>query len=358
MLSRRLTKRCIRSAAPARAWDSRSCRTAYDLTPRLRQKRRIAKLYESQMSHVALTGAAGFLGQAIAIRLSASGRLVRALTRNGKSVPSAYENVASGDLCDADLEALVARCDVLVNCAARVHVLRQEDPATAQSAYCRINKDFPIRLARVAKAAGVRHFVQISSAAAIASVGAPGETISDQTSPRPAGAYGRTKLEADRALLTLSDESFAVSCLRPPAIYGPGVQGWFGLLNRAARLGLPLPLAGTRNQRSFAFSGNIADAVKAVLDQPMSGAWLVTDSEPLSTSELYAMLLALHGHANRLFSIPNPLLNLATKLVLRGRASSLLGDAAFDGSRFADTFRWKPPTSLDNALALTVSARS
>lgn len=310
------------------------------------------------MSHVALTGAAGFLGQAIATRLSASGRLVRALTRNGEPVPSAYESVASGDLCDADLEALVSSCDVLVNCAARVHVLRQEDPATAQSAYRRINTDLPIRLARVAKAAGVRHFVQISSAAAIASVGALGETISDQTSPRPTGAYGRTKLEADRALLGLSNETFAVSCLRPPAIYGPGVKGWFRLLNRAARLGIPLPLAGTRNRRSFAFSGNIADAVEAVLDQPMSGAWLVTDSEPLSSAELYAKLLALHGHASRLFSIPNPLLELASKLVLGGRASSLLGDAAFDGSRFADTFRWKPPTPLDNALALTVSTRS
>ena len=313
---------------------------------------------KKRASRVAITGAAGFLGQAIALRLSTSGILVRALSRSGATDQAAAEDIATGDLCSADLAALVSGCDAIVHCAARVHILKNEDPIKADTAYHRMNIELPVRLAEAAKAAGVRHFVQMSSAAAIASAGALGETMTDETPPRPSGLYGRSKLEADRALLALASDTFAVSCLRPPAIFGPGVQAWFGLFNRAARAGLPLPLARVRNRRSFAFSGNISAAVEAVLGRPLSGTWLVTDSAPLSSADLYARLLALHGHSQRLFAIPAPVLELGGKLVLAGRASSLLGDAAFDGSRFADAFQWSPPTPLDKALALTVNGRA
>lgn len=317
----------------------------------------MAEPTEMPMSQVALTGAAGFLGRTITAKLSAMGYQVRALSRDGRPIPCAVENIATGDLCQADFSAVLADCEAVVHCAARVHVLRGENPKTAEAAYYSVNTELPVRLGEAAKAAGVRRFIQVSSAAAIASTSSPGETVTDETPPRPATPYGRSKLAADRALLALAEQRFTVACLRPPTVYGPGVGAWFALLQRAARAGLPLPLDGVRNRRSLAYSGNVAAAVASALERPLSGAWLMTDSEPVSSAELYARLLALHGHARRIFALPDSLVGLASKMVLGARASSLLTDAAFDGSRFSEAFGWAAPTPLDKALQLTVGAR-
>lgn len=303
---------------------------------------------------VALTGASGFLGRAVAARLAAAGHHVRALTRDGAPVPGAAEAVACGDLLAADHAALLAGCDAVVNCAARVHVLKREAPEAAEAAYRAMNRDLPLRLAEAARAAGVRRFVQLSSLAAVASATAPGEVLTDTSPPRPATPYGRAKLEADAALGAMSDAAFSIACLRPPVIHGPGAGAWFGMLAKAAQLGLPLPVGGIANARSFAFVGNMADAVRAALEGDAAGAFLVTDSAPLSTADLYRRLLALHGHGNRAWRWPAPLIELPARLLLGARAGSLLGNAAASRERFAATFGWMPPIPMDEALALTV----
>ena len=302
----------------------------------------------------AVTGGAGFIGRAIVARLAERGWQVRAITRDGAAVPGAGETAASGDLLLADPRPLFAGCDAIVHCAARVHVLGREDPGQAEIEYRRMNAELPVTLAQAAKAAGARHFIQLSSAAAIASSSGPGETITDAAPPHPSSPYGRSKLAADEALAELADDRFAVVSLRPPAVYGPGVGAWFALYNRAARAGLPLPLGRIVNARSFVFSGNVADAVAQALDAQRSGAWLVTDSDPLSVAALYRKLLALHGHGNRVWVVPRPLVLPAVRLVLRERAASLLASAWFDGARFAREFGWTPPTPLDEGLERTI----
>jgi UDP-glucose 4-epimerase len=271
-------------------------------------------------------------------------------------VAGASEAVATGDLLESDHSVLLAGCDAVINCAARVHIMKRELPASSGHAYHLMNAEFPLQIANAAKAAGAKRFVQLSSVAAIASDCGPDEVLTDETSPRPTSLYGRSKLAADHGLQALASPDFTVASLRPPAIFGPGVGAWFAMFDRAASAGLPLPLSAIRNRRSFAFSGNIADAVTAALRRPHSGAWLVTDSEPLSTADLYDRLSALHGHGRRTFPLPEALVRAAAKLALRGRADSLLGNAAFDGARFAVDFQWQPQTPLDKALALTVGA--
>lgn len=311
---------------------------------------------QRRTSVIGVTGASGFVGRAVCRRLADQGYAVRAFSRGGTAVPGAAENVAAGDLLTADFPRLVAGCEAVVHCAARVHVTAREDAAAAEQAYAESNARLPLRLAQAARAAGVRRFIQLSSAAAIASISAPGETITDATQPRPRSPYGRSKLAADAALSALAGENFAVVSLRPPAIYGPGVGAWFAMFDRAASAGLPLPLGGIANRRSFVFVDNVADAVAAAVARGPSGAYLVTDCSPLASGDLYARLVALHGHGRRVFALPTPLVRAAAKLVLGDRADSLIGDAAFDGSRFADHFGWSAPDPLDKALALTVGA--
>lgn len=293
---------------------------------------------------VAVIGASGFVGKAVVAALARDGHHPLAMTRG-----------QSGDLLTANLAPLFEGCDAVVNCAARVHVMQREDPATAEHAFHAMNTDLPVRMAAAAKQCGVRRIVQLSSVAAISSMSPANAPIGDDSVAQPESSYGRSKRAADEALAAISDDTMSIVSLRPPAIYGPGVGAFFAMLMRVAQIGVPLPVGSIDNRRSFAFVGNIADAVVRATEGTASGPYILTDSAPISTADLYRRLLTLYGHGDRVWNWPAPIIATAAKLLLRSRAQSFIGSAAYDGSRFAETFGWQPPTSMDEALALTVT---
>lgn len=300
---------------------------------------------------IAVTGAAGFLGSAIVRRLTQLGHNVVAITRTGNAPEVAVEQRAVGDLLDVDPAIIVAGCDTVVNCAARVHEVGEGTGPAAAEAHNRMNHQFAAALGAAARTAGCHRLVQISTVAAITSRTAPGIIIDDHVPAHPQSHYGKAKLAADEALASLANAEFAVVSLRPPAIIGEGAAGWFNLLNRAARLGVPMPLGAFENRRSFSFVTNIADAAAASALGGPGGTYIVTDSRPLSTAALYRRLLAFHGHGDRVWNVPTALVAPLVRVVLKSRADSLLGNAHYDGHRFAKAFSWQPPVQFDDALA-------
>lgn len=312
---------------------------------------------------ILVTGASGFLGRAIlragADASAGNGHTMIAASRVGSAADGASETLATGNLVESAASLDLSGVDAVINCAARVHVLKREGAAQAKAQYDAMNAAMPLALARNAREAGVQRFVQISSVAAIASRSAEGEVLDDASLPAPTSAYGQSKLAADTALAELAGNGFTVTSLRPPAIYGPEVGAWFAMLARAARAGLPLPMGAIRNLRSFAYVGNVADAAirTASRDEGLlqSGSFIVSDSLPISTAALYSKLLAIAGHKDRVWRWPEALVRPAAHLVLGSRAQSLLGNAAFDGSRFAQAFDWQPRWTIDDALRLTLT---
>ena len=309
----------------------------------------------SDCQRIAVTGANGFIGRVVCARLAETGHRVRALTRHPAQIPEAEDHLCVEDFGTAQ-GGLFDSCDAVVNCAARVHVTRREDPDEALAAYRAVNRDLALVLARRARDAGATRFIQLSSVAAMGTSAAG--IVRDGDPELPASPYGIAKLEGDRALAALADTRFAVSSLRPPAVFGPGVAVWFAQLMAAARIGLPLPVGRIHNLRSFAYVGNIADAVcLAALGAAghRSGAYLITDSAPVSTAELYRKLLAMCGQPDRVWNWPGGLMRGAATLALGSRAASLVGNAAYDGSRFARDYAWHPRIGFDEALRITMA---
>lgn len=298
------------------------------------------------MAGLAVTGAGGFIGRALIRRLSERGIPARAIVRTPMELRlPGVQFIAAGDLAKADLAPLFEGCDVVVNLAALVH-----RPDAAPEAHLRANRDLPLRLARAARG---KRFVQLSSVSAIASVTAAGEMLDDGSAPRPSGPYGQSKLAADEAL---AKAGVSFVALRPPTVYGPGVPAQFRRLMNCARWGIRLPLGGVANARSMIFAGNLADAIVAAAFGKAEGAFIVTDSSPVSTASLYHALLAAYGRGTWLPSLPAAPLGWLTRAALGDRAESLLASSAFDGSRFAETFGWHPATGFDEAIRLTVDA--
>lgn len=75
-----------------------------------------------------------------------------------------------------------------------------------------INARAALEVARKAKAAGVRHFV-FASSCSVYGLGDDGART-EASEVNPLTAYARSKIQAERLLLDLADESFTVTCLR------------------------------------------------------------------------------------------------------------------------------------------------
>jgi nucleoside-diphosphate-sugar epimerase len=98
-----------------------------------------------------------------------------------------------------------------------------------------INHRGSMRLARAAKAAGVRRFVY-SSSCSVYGAGA-GESKTETSAPNPQTAYAECKLLCEAGLAELADSRFTVTCLRNATAFGASPRMRFDIvLNNLAGL--------------------------------------------------------------------------------------------------------------------------
>jgi nucleoside-diphosphate-sugar epimerase len=81
-----------------------------------------------------------------------------------------------------------------------------------------INVEATVRLARLAREAGVSRFVNSSSCSVYGDAVEP--WVDELTQPRPVTAYGQSKLEAEEGLVAMADERFCVTSLRNATAFG------------------------------------------------------------------------------------------------------------------------------------------
>jgi UDP-N-acetyl-alpha-D-quinovosamine dehydrogenase len=306
---------------------------------------------------VLVTGANGFVGRAVLERLRRDGYAVRAAIRtNSGMLPPDVERT-TGDLHpDRDWSDSLHGVDVVIHLAARVHVMR-ETAADQLDEYRRVNVDGTVNLASCAAAAGVRRFVFVSTLKVNGEAG----RFTEHDGPAPAGPYAQSKHEAEVALRRIAKEhGFEVVIIRPPLVYGPGVQANFGLLMRVIARGIPLPLGAIRNQRSLIGIDNLVDFITACLAHPAAAneTFLVADDEDLSTPDLVRRLARAMGRPARLFPMPSSLLRLGASLCgRRDDADRLLNSLQADISKARTRLSWSPPVSVDDALRRAAQSR-
>ncbi|MBW8305995.1 MAG: SDR family oxidoreductase [Thiobacillus sp.] len=301
-----------------------------------------------------VTGAAGFIGNALCKHFSAHGhQVIRAVRRDA---------TLSGDILFSQIdgatdwaEALTG-CDVVVHLAARVHVMDDtaQDP---RALYQATNTDATLNLARQAAQTGVKRFVYVSS---IKVNGEGRDTPYRETdAAAPEGAYALSKWEAEQGLQRIAaDTGLEVVILRPPLVYGPGVKANFQQLLRMVEGGWPLPLGAIHNRRSFLYLGNFVDAIRLCIEHPAAAGqtFLLEDGQAVSTPELIRALSHAMGRPARLLAVPVKMLELAgTLLGKRAAVARLTGSLYVDSSAIRSRLGWTPPHTLQQGLAATVA---
>lgn len=314
------------------------------------------------MKRVLVTGATGFVGRSLVPFLAKQeGWRVRAVSR--KPMSDCVENVEQMSGLDVgastDWTQALTGVDVVVHCAARVHVMN-ETAADPAALYREINVDGTLNLARQALACGVKRFVFLSSVKVHGEQTEPGLPFYAAQVPAPSDDCARSKLEAEQALQALALEGdMEVVVVRSSLVYGAGVKANFRSMMAWTAKGLPLPLGAIRNARSMVSLDNLVDLIMTCLTHPAAAnqTFLVSDGEDLSTSDLLRRMAGALNRPSRLLPFPACSLVLAASMLgKKSVAQRLCGNLQVDVSHTRETLGWEPPVSVDEALQHTADA--
>lgn len=313
------------------------------------------------MSRVLITGGGGFVGRALIPVLLKRGHDITVSSRDGKvaGLPDDVRVVTTGPLGpDTDWSNALNDVDAVVHLAARVHVMH-DTTANPRAEFRRANTDATRALAEQAAQAGVHRFVYLSSIKVNGERTAPDGAFSADDTPAPEDAYGMSKADGERALFDVARRSgLEPVVLRPPLVYGPGVKGNFLSLLKAAARGLPLPIGCATNIRSLVYVGNLADAIRACLEdrQAPGHVFLVRDAEDVSVGALYRRIGKSLGKAIWTLPFPRAVLRLAGALTGRRDAvGRLLDSLRVDDRQLRNTLAWQPPYSMEEGLKATAA---
>jgi nucleoside-diphosphate-sugar epimerase len=262
-----------------------------------------------------VTGAAGFLGRALARRLLAGGHAVRALVRRRAPegvLDAAVEQVV-GDATDpAALARAVSGCDLVFHLAG---VRRATHPAE----FMRVNAGSTRLLLEACLAAGAarQRFVLAGSLAAVG----PSATPRVEEDPfAPVEPYGASKAEAERIAFGFADR-LPVTIGRPPRIMGPGDRENL-LFFRIAAKGLVLRFGGAERPLSWIDVDDCAEGFALLADRREAAgeAFFVASSEVTSVTQLQRDIARALGVATREIAIP------ARAVELAARAADVVSD--------------------------------
>ncbi|WP_273792677.1 NAD-dependent epimerase/dehydratase family protein [Brucella anthropi] len=281
---------------------------------------------------IAVTGAGGFIGNALTKMLLGEGHKVQPLSRN--------------ELSDPDFSGV----QTVVHCAALAHRTGAERPDVAT--FDAINHRLAIELAIKAKAAGVRRFVFVSTIYTIAGNPLP---LKPDMPLNPRDDYGRAKAKAEADLREISGIEIVIA--RPVLVYGPGARANLKALIKLCNSGLPLPFGLADNRRSFVSLENVARALTflslAPTEKVAGRVFHLAEPQPRSTKELVTKLRTALGKPLRLVPVPPILMNVLLAAVGKsGLYDQLYGDLVADSSSLIEAgFDYLPGDRQLEAMA-------
>ena len=209
--------------------------------------------------------------------------------------------------------------DVVVHTAALVHQRETEGNAPL---YNKINRDLTIELAEKARVEGVRQFVFLSTSSVYGKVEG---VITKDTKPQPVTNYGKSKLEAEKGLSSMSSKDFSVAIVRPLMVYGKDCKGNYQTLVKIAKIAPVLP--DYENCRSLVSVETLCAEMKKLIDQQAEVIFFPQEETPICTCRLIQQVAESYGRHPRRTKLLNPVIQLLRMTTSQGKKA--FGDLVY-----------------------------
>jgi UDP-glucose 4-epimerase len=244
-----------------------------------------------------------------------------------------------------------SKYDVVIHLVAIVH----QKTTIPDDQYFIINRDLCLKVAELAKQAGVKQFVFLSTVKVYGKFVAGSEPWNEKSLCLPDDAYGKSKYEAELALRKLEDNSFTVSIIRTPLVYGEYVRAnMLSILKLINRTHI-LPFKNVENRRNFTGAENLVSFIDRIIEKRASGIFIAMDEKAISTSELVKMISENLSKKIILFKIPDFMIKIGMT-VFPGIFDRLYGSFEMDNSRTLEILDFKPPIPTSEGIKKMVKS--
>lgn len=265
---------------------------------------------------------------------------------------SKYKDVSEISLIKHAPESIdFKRYDVVIHLVAIVH----QKKTIPESQFFIINRDLCLKVAELARTAGVKQFIFLSTVKVYGKFISGSEPWNEQSLCLPEDAYGKSKYEAELALKKLEDNSFTVSIIRTPLVYGAYVRAnMLSIMKLVARTRI-LPFKNVNNRRNFTGAENLVSFIDRIIERRASGIFIAMDEKAISTSELVKMISENLGKKIILFKIPEFIVKVGM-IILPSIFDRLYGSFEMDNSRTLKVLDFKPPVAISEGIRKMVES--
>jgi UDP-glucose 4-epimerase len=300
-----------------------------------------------------ITGAAGFLGSALANQLAREGHQVRGLDDLSTGDPQALGpeiHFTRGDVNDRPkLWTLLQEVDCVYHLAARVSV---QESILYPREYNAVNVGGTVSLMEAMRDVGVRRVVLVSSGAIYGDQ--PKQPLCECMTPNPRSPYAVSKLAAEYYVNTIGDLwNIETVSLRVFNAYGPGqhlpashppVVPYF--LRQALHRGSLVVHSDGNQTRDYVYIDDVVSALIAASTAPNLDGLVINIGSGRQTSvrELVKTVMDVTGSQSDV--IYNPKTNAGVSLMCA------------DLTMAAQKLNYRPSISLEDGLRLTLQRDS
>jgi len=279
--------------------------------------------------NVIITGACGYIGKSFIDRYNEVYNLI----------PISLRKTPIDQIIFSDVDAII-------HLSAIVH-----QPDSSEESYFRVNAEQTVQLARTAKSNNIKHFVFLSSVAVYGSHGSISaiEVLNEHSPCTPNDPYGKSKLQAEEALRKMEDDSFRVTIIRSPVVYGKNAPGNMEKLRLLTLKSPILPFKNNRSTRSVVSINNLTSFIAQVLETRTTGVLIPQDREPVTVGYIVEIFCRSLSKKPLLFCTPTPLLSLPFIQNLR-IVKSLFGSLIFDSTETNSRLGFTPPYQTEEEL--------
>jgi UDP-glucose 4-epimerase len=306
---------------------------------------------------ILLTGGTGFLGGALLdVLVNEKIRCLGRLKPLKLPASSFYQSVINAG---TDFTAAVQDTNLLIHCAARVHIMADSSLNSLEE-FREVNTYGTLNLAQQAAEAGVKRFIFISSIKVNGESTKLGVPFRPDDTSALRDPYGLSKYEAEVGLRKIAKNTgMEVVIIRPPLVYGPNVKANFASMMKWINKGVPLPFGAIYNKRSLVALDNLVSFIVHCIDHPKAAneVFLISDGEDVSTTQLLQKVARVLGKKPSLIPVPVSWMMFAARLVSKGDvATRLFGSLQVDSTKARDLLGWKPVITMDEQLKKTADA--